>query len=67
LLFPIRPINLKGYNTCKISRQGVLNINYPHIIDQNEFSIAAFILEKCKEVSSIFEINEDFQGGVFSD
>lgn len=67
ILFPLRPLNLRGYNSCKIYRQGILKINHPHIINQNEFSLAVFILEKCKEVSNIFEISNEYRGDVFSD
>jgi hypothetical protein len=67
ILFPLRPLNFRGYNSCKIYRQGILKINHPYIINQNEFSLAVFILEKCKEVSNIFEIRNEYRGDVFSD
>jgi len=67
LLFPLRPMILRGYDTCKILRQGILKINYPQIINQNEFSLAVFILEKCKELSNIYDIDDKYRGNVFFD
>jgi len=67
IVYPLRPLNLKGYDPCKIQYQGILRLNQPHIIYLSDFSLAAFILDKCREISETFHIDDKFKGNVFSD
>ena len=67
IIFPLRPLNLKGYDSFKILNEGVLKLNQPHFTYQPEFSLFDFILKMCKEIYDRYDIQEDLRGNVFSD
>ncbi len=67
IVFPLRPLIIEGYGTHKLKNQGILKLNQPHIIDQSKFSLALFILEKCRKISENFGFDSDHKGRVFSE
>ncbi len=67
IVFPLRPLNFKGYDSCKIKNEGILKLNQPHIVYQPEFSLSVFILNMCKKIFDKYDIQDEFKGSIFSD